>query len=190
MTLIAVSYLSCTIGYMSRIFITILLVAFTSCKEVSYKEPQPKGKPVLKEIPRELRGKYLLLEENGTNKDTLIVSANGYYIRADSTKGTLGDSLVLKKYKGYYFFNDNENPEWLLRVIKKESNGDLSYLYMDSGEQSFNDFLFELTKEIKIDSSEVGNKTLYQIDPTPKELLSLIKKGYFRKSITLKKLKD
>ena len=175
---------------MPRIFIAILFVISTSCKEISFKEPQPKGKPALQEIPRELRGKYLLIEENGTNKDTLVVSGNGYYISADSTKGNLGDSLVLKKYKGYYFFNDNENPEWLLRIIKKESNGDLSYMYMDIGEQSFNDFLIELNKDIKIDSTEIDGESLYQIDPTPKELLSLIKKGYFKKSISLKKLRD
>lgn len=175
---------------MSRIFIVILFVTSTSCKEISFKEPQPKGKPALQEIPRELRGKYLLIEDNGTNNDTLVVSGNGYYISADSTKGNLSDSLVLKKYKGYYFFNDNENPEWLLRIIKKESNGDLSYMYMDIGEQSFNEFLIELNKDINIDSTEIDGESLYQIDPTPKELLSLIKKGYFKKSISLKKVRD
>ncbi len=175
---------------MFRIIIAILFVTTTSCKEVSYKGPQPKGKPALREIPRELRGKYLLVGENETDTDTLIIARNGYFISSDSTSGVLGDSLVLKKYKGYYFFSDNENPEWLLRIIKKERNGDLSYMHMDRGEQSFNDFLVELNREIKIDSSEVDGKVLYQIDPTPRELLSLIKKGYFRKTVTIKKLRD
>src|SRR5690606_800375 len=101
----------------------------------------------------------------------------------------LGDSLVLKKYKGYYFFNDNEDPEWLLRVVKLESNGDISYFFMDPGEKTFNEYLLELTREIKIDSSEVNGEKLYQIDPSPKQLLSLIRDGFFRKSLTLKKLK-
>lgn len=175
---------------MSKIFIAILFVTITSCKEVSYKEPQPKGKPALQEIPRELRGKYLLIGENGTDTDTLIVTGKGYYVSSDSSSGILGDSLVVKKYKGYYFFNDNENPEWLLRIIKKERNGDLSYMHMDRGQQSFNDFLIELNKDIEIDSSEVDGKMLYQIDPTPRELMSLIKKGYFRKTITIKRLRD
>lgn len=139
-------------------------------------------------MPKNLRGKYLIAEENGTNKDTLVITRLGYYIRNDSTKGSLGDSLVLKKYKGYYFFNDNENPEWLLRVVKQEANGDLSYMYMDSEEKSFNDFVYSLNKEIQIDSFEVKGKKLYQIDPTPKQLLELIKKGYFKKTIHLKKL--
>jgi hypothetical protein len=174
---------------MDKLFAVIFILSFTACKEISYKEPQPKGKRALSEIPRELRGSYLLVEENGNNQDTLIVTKNGYYFTNDSTKGELSDSLVLKKYQGYYFFNDNENPEWLLRVVKKESNGDLSYMYMDPGEKSFHEFLYSLNKEIKIDSFEVDNDMLYQIDPNPKQLIGLIKKGYFKKSIILKKVK-
>lgn len=174
---------------MNRLFIAFLVLTFSACKEISFKEPQPKGKKVLSEIPKELLGSYLLLEENSSSKDTLLVTKKGYFVKSDSTKGELGDSLVLKKYKGYYFFNDNENPEWVLRVIKKESNGDLSYLLMDPGQQSFNEFLLKLNEEIEIDSTEVNDEKLYQIDPSPKELISLIEKGYFKKKMTLKKLK-
>jgi hypothetical protein len=175
--------------YMYRLITAILVFSLFACKEISFKEPQPKGRRNLSEIPRELLGSYLLVEEKGENKDTLIVTKTGYYLPSDSTKGQLGDSLVLKKYKGYYFFNDNENPEWLLRVIKREANGDLSYMLMDPGEKPFNEFLLTLNKEIEIDSVEVNNEKLYQIDPSPKKLIFLIEKGYFKKTITLKKLR-
>jgi hypothetical protein len=174
---------------MVKTFVVAFILLWTGCKEISYKEPQPKGKRALSEIPRELRGKYLVVEENGNNQDTLIVTNNGYHFTNDSTKGELSDSLVLKKYQGYYFFNDNENPEWLLRVIKKESNGDLTFMYMETGEKSFHEFLYALNEEIKIDSFEINNEMLYQIDPTPKQLIDLIKKDYFKKSITLQKVK-
>jgi len=174
---------------MNKILFAFIIIAVTSCKEISFKEAQPKGKRVLSEMPENLRGKYLLIEENGNNKDTLVITRQGYNVTGDSTKGNLGDSLVLKKYKGYYFFNDNENPEWLLRVVKQEANGDLSYLFMDSGEQSFHDYAYELNKEIQIDSFEVKGKKLYQIDPTPRQLLNLIKKGYFKKTMRLTKIR-
>ena len=174
---------------MHKLRIALLLLLIPGCKEISFKEPQPKGKKALSEIPRELLGTYLLEEENSSNRDTMLVTKTGYFVKSDSTKGQLGDSLVLKKYKGYYFFSDNENPEWLLRLIKRESNGDLSYLLMDPGQQSFNEFLLKLNEEIEIDSSDVNDEKLYRIDPTPKELISLIEKGYFKKKITLKKLK-
>ena len=173
---------------MRKVIILLILLTVASCKEISFREPQPKGKRALKEIPRELRGEYLLVDEDN-NRDTIIVTATGYTIRSDSTEGILGDSLVLKKFKGYYFFNDNEDPEWLLRVVKVEKNGDLSYLFMDPGSKTFNQYLLELNEEIKIDSSEVNGEKLYQIDPSPNQLYSLMRKGFFKKSLTMKKLK-
>ncbi len=173
---------------MPKITFLLFLIFLVCCKEITFREAQPKGKPALKEIPRELRGEYLLVDDDN-NRDTLVVTSKGYVMRSDSTEGILGDSLVLKKFRGYYFFNDNENPEWLLRVIKREKSGDLSYLLMDPGEKTFNEYLLDLNKEIKIDSSEIDGKKLYQIDPSPRQLYSLIQKGFFRKSLTLKKLK-
>jgi hypothetical protein len=175
---------------MHKLFPAILILSLVACKEISFKEPQPKGKKSLSQIPRELLGSYLVVEEKGTDsKDTLVVTTKGYYVPSDSSKEELGDSLVLKKYKGYYFFNDNENPEWLLRVVKREPNGDLSYMLLEPKDKSFDEFLLALNKEIEIDSVEVNKQKLYQIDPSPKKLISLIEKGYFKKTITLKKLK-
>jgi hypothetical protein len=174
---------------MNKIFFVLIVIVTVSCKEISFKEAQPKGKRALTEMPQSLRGKYLLIEESGNNKDTLVITRKGYHVTGDSTKGELGDSLILKKYKGYYFFNDNENPEWLLRVVKREANGDLLYLFMDAGEKPFNQYVHELNKEIQIDSFEVKGKTLYQIDPTPRQLVNLIKKGYFKKTMRLTKVR-
>lgn len=173
---------------MNKLFLLCLFAVVSSCKEISFKEPQPKGKPALNEMPKSLRGKYLLIEEKSTNKDTLYITREGYRVSGDSTKGVLGDSLILKKYKGYYFFNDNENPEWLLRIVKQADNGDLSYMSMDHSEESFNEFIFRLNKEIQIDSFHVNNEILYQIDPTPQQLIELIEKGYFKKSVQLKRI--
>ena len=53
---------------MYKLITVALIVAFTGCKEISYKEPQPKGKRALTEIPKELRGKYLIVEDDGTKK--------------------------------------------------------------------------------------------------------------------------
>jgi hypothetical protein len=69
---------------------------------------------------------------------------------SDKKGGSWVPVLVIKKFKGYYFVNINENPEWLLRVIKQESNGDLFYMTMDEG-VSFKEFLDKVSKDIKID---------------------------------------
>jgi hypothetical protein len=46
-----------------------------------------------------------------------------------------------------------------------------------------------MSKEVPLDSSEVNGEKLYQIDPTPKQLIRLIKKGYFKKTILMKRIK-
>lgn len=160
-----------------------------SCKEISFKETQPRGKKALTKVPSELQGTFLLSMENESSKDTLVVTSRGYMAVSDQKQNLLGDSLVLKFYKGYYFLNMNEKPEWLLRVIKPEDNGDLTYMSMDVEEAAFPALLRNLSREVHVDSLEVNGEKLYQIDPSPKQMLRLIKKGYFKKTIRMKKLK-
>ncbi len=170
-----------------RHYFLLILLGFISCTEITYRETQPKGRKSLTEIPAAMRGKYLLIVENGIDKDTLYIGNAGYHTRGGAVdEGVLGDSLVLKKYKGYYFLNINQKPEWALRIIKQEKNGDL--LFMSMEDTYFNTFLKKLGKEIKIDSAQLTNEKLYQIDPTPKQLIGLVDKKYFNKVTRLTKM--
>ena len=101
-------------------------------------------------------------------------------------KGTLSDTLVLKSYKGYYFVNINERPEWLLRVIRQERNGDITYMALEEKNVDFKDYLSRLSTEIRVDSAITETETLYQIDPTPSQLIDLITKGYFSETRLIK----
>ncbi|MBT1701547.1 hypothetical protein KK083_31935 [Fulvivirgaceae bacterium PWU4] len=181
---------------MSRISVSVvlfLLVVF-ACKEVSFENPQPEGRKALTSVPRALQGKYLTLTDEGTpSKDTVVITEHGYRfgyfdVAERSGKndryeeGVLSDTLVLKSYKGYYFLNLNEKPEWLLRVLRQEKNGDLIYMSLQEKNTDFNDFLKKLSAEIRVDSIQKENETLYQIDPTPAMLMKLIHKGYFAES--------
>jgi hypothetical protein len=179
---------------MSRIIIIFFLVLVAACKEVSFQNPQPEGRKALTDVPKALRGKYLTLTDDGKpSKDTVIITAHGYRfgyfdVAERSGKndryeeGVLSDTLVLKSYKGYYFLSINENPEWLLRVLRQEKNGDLIYMTLEEKNTDFNDFLKKLSAEIRVDSTQKENETLYQIDPTPAELIGLIDKGFFSAS--------
>jgi hypothetical protein len=167
----------------------LMLLALISCKEISFREPQPKGKSQLEEVPKSIRGSYLMVDDEGKAKDTLTVTSHGYLTGHNpKEEALLSDSMVLKHFKGYYFLSMNEHPEWLIRVLKKDKNGDLLYMAMDQDEKNFNSFLKRLSTAINIDSLEVRGEKLYQIDPTPKELMGLIKKGFFRTTV-LKKVK-
>lgn len=172
---------------------------FCSCKEVTFREPQPKGRRALTSIPAKLHGKYLTFQENGElSQDTVIVTQYGYRFgyfsrvvdsgRENYDAGILSDSLILKTYRGYYFLNFYEDPEWLLRVIRQEKNGDLIYMAMEEEGVDFNDYIRKLSSELPIDSVKGNDETLYYIDPSPARLVALIENGYFSRT-TLKKIR-
>lgn len=151
-------------------------------------------------VPLKLQGKYLPYQEDGElSKDTIVITQKGYRFgyfdeipssnhRADYEEGLLGDSLVLKTFRGYYFLNIYENPEWLLRVIRQEKNGDLTYMTLEQEGVDFNDYIRKLGYEMPIDSVAGNNETLYYIDPSPSQLLDLIGKGFLTKT-SLKKVR-
>jgi carbonic anhydrase len=136
-----------------------------------------------------LHGTYIMTAVGDNSEDTVFINSKGYRIASDKKESVLGDSLVLKQYKGYYFINVNEDPEWLMRVVKQEENGDLTYMSMDVEEGSFNSLLKNLSQELPVDSLEVDGEKLYQIDPTPKQLIKLIRKGYFKNTLRMKRIK-
>jgi hypothetical protein len=185
---------------MKRLFPVFSLLVFFGCKEVSFKNPQPEGKKELTSVPKSLRGKYLVkTDEAELSKDTVIITSNGYRFgyfdplereakNDQYEEGVISDSLVLKSFKGYYFVNLNEDPEWILRILKPEKNGDLIYMTLEEKGTSFNVYLEELSSQIRIDSMTTDKETLYQIDPDPNQLIHLIENGYVSKT-TLVKLK-
>jgi len=171
-----------------KLVIPFILLCLVGCKEISFQQPQPKGIRALTNIPVDLRGKYLLVDPNSPTPDTLFVETEGYRVGHNpKEKNVLGDSIVLKSYKGYYFLNINGNPEWFLRVIKQDNHGDLMYMSLEQEQNDFGNFIKKLSTVINVDSVQLKDEKLYQIDPTPKQLLALIDKGYFKK-ITLKKI--
>jgi hypothetical protein len=179
---------------MNRISVVLLFLVVFACKEVSFENPQPEGRKALTSVPRALQGRYLALTDEGKpSKDTVIITERGYRfgyfdVAERSGKndryeeGVLSDTLILTSYKGYYFLNLNEKPEWLLRVLRQEKNGDLIYMSLQEKNTDFNDFLKKLSAEIRVDSIQKEDEMLYQIDPTPAMLMKLIHKGYFAES--------
>jgi hypothetical protein len=183
---------------MRILLLSIAVVVLISCKEVTFKAPQPTGKKALTSVPKNIQGKYLVMTEEGTpSKDTIVITARGYRFgyfdpeeRAakndEYEEGVLSDSMVLKNFKGYYFLSLNEDPEWILRVLKEEKNGDLLYMTLEDKKLEFTDYLEKLSGEIRIDSMTTEKETLYQIDPDANQLADLIKKGYFSETRLIK----
>ncbi len=180
-----------------RLLILILFwsLLLYSCKEVTFREPQPAGASSLKEIPLKLRGSYATRDKaTGEIGDTLIIESWGYHFKDKNDqdwlgKGTLSDSLVVKFYENIYFVNFKEGDQWVLRLVKEKSPGVLEFLSIDIQDDSKRkEILRKISRKVPVKEIQRNDDTFYQINPTPSQLMQLIKEGYFT-GIELRKIR-
>lgn len=177
------------------LLITFWSLLLYSCKEVTFRETQPAGIVPLKEVPLALRGVYQTYDrQTGETGDTLIIESWGYHFKDKEDKdwlgkGTLSDSLVVKFYENYYFANFKDGEQWVLRLIKQKSPGVLEFMSIDIQDDSKRrEMLRKLSKKMPVKEIEKDDNTFYQISPTPAQLMTLIKEGYFT-GVELRKMK-
>lgn len=171
--------------YAALTIVWVLLLA--SCKEVTFKEAQPAGVAALKEVPSNLRGVFQAFDQTtGDFSDTVIIESWGYRMKDKDDKdwlgrGTLSDTLVLKFYKDYYFLNFKYENQWVIRLIKQYPDGSFEFQSIDlSRDEAKNkELLKKLGKKLKVTEIKKKDDTFYQINPTPAQLMTLIKEGFF-----------
>ncbi len=177
--------------------ISLLFILWTtllySCKEVSFREPQPVGMPILKELPVVLRGRYTTPDDGSNEKtDTLSVESWGYHFKDKNDKdwlgrGVLSDSLVVKFYENYYFVNFKTEDQWVLRLVKLKPDGSIEFLSINiQDDAKRKEMLRKLSKKFKVTEVQKKDDTFYQINPTAPQLLQLVKEGYFTGSTLMK----
>jgi hypothetical protein len=156
-----------------------------SCQEISYREPQPAGIPPMKEVPSSLRGRYIGMDDQGNDTDTLIIESWGYHFKdlKDNDwlgRGVINDSLVVKFYENHYFVNFRSGDQWILRLVKQKTSGDIEFLSINlSDDDKRKAILKKLSKKFKVTEIQRKDETFYQITPTKEQLIQLIKQGYF-----------
>lgn len=162
------------------------LILLISCKEVSFTEPQPAGIAPLKEIPKNLLGQYLSYDEiTGDESDTLIIESWGYHFKDKEDddwlgSGHLSDTLVVKFYQNYYFVNFKSGDQWVLRLINQKPHGGIQFLSIDIQDDARRkEMLRKVSKKLSVKEIRYNEDTYYQIQPTPAQLMELIKAGYF-----------
>lgn len=184
-----------------RIPACLLVLGFWcfACTEVSFPVHQPKGIKPLSEIPKELRGRYVIPEGDSIDRlDTLVIDAHRYYFTSSAKKAQadwldnayLSDSLILKKYKGLYFFSIRQKDQWLLRVVKLEMGGQLSFRMLAIDGAGKDKLLWELEQELPVETIQIDStEKYYRIDPSPKKLMQLVNKKKFWEESKLKRVK-
>jgi hypothetical protein len=167
-----------------------------SCTEVSFPVHQPRGIAALSNFPIELQGRYITSQTDSL-RDTLFITQHAYRFSSALpeeqswlAQGQLSDSLILKEYKGLYFVNFREDNQWLLRVLKRERTGDLQLLTLALDGPGKDKLLWQLQQELTVETIvRDSSEKYYQIDPTPKRLLKLLKKEKYWKESTLIRVK-
>jgi hypothetical protein len=176
------------------VFAAAIALIVSSCKEVSFPIPQPKGVNALTELPSSLRGRYVVGDPTEEKKDTLIIESWGYHFKDSNEKdwlgkGTISDSLIVKLHKNFYFINFRSGDQWVLRVVQQLPSGALEFMSIDVKEDEAEQAMVsKLSKKMDVKKLEIEDGTFYQINPSPKQLMSLIEEGYFSK-IVLEKQK-
>ncbi len=156
-----------------------------SCKEVSFREPQPAGVNSLTEIPKSLQGSYIAIDEKGNDTDTLIVESWGYHFRDAKEKdwlgrGVISDTLVIKSYQNYYFVNFRAGDQWILRLIRQKPSGSIEFMSIPVGDDAKRkDILKKLSKKFPVTEIQRKDDTFYQINPNRDQLMQLIQEGFF-----------
>jgi hypothetical protein len=169
----------------------LLLILFwslllCSCKEVTFREPQPAGVAPLREVPASLVGSYATRDKaTGEIGDTLFIESWGYRFKDTDDKdwlgkGRLSDSLVVKFYENIYFVNFKEGDQWVLRLMKEKSPGIFEFLSIDIQDDSKRkEILRKISRKIPVKEIQRNDDTFYQINPTSAQLMGLIKEGFF-----------
>lgn len=74
-------------------------------------------------------------------------------------------------------------------MIKQKSPGVLEFMSIDIQDDSKRrEMLRKLSKKMPVKEIEKDDNTFYQINPTPAQLMTLIKEGYFT-GVELRKIK-
>ena len=175
---------------MKRVLTLILVVAFlSSCTEVVFQEAQPAGAKALKEIPKELQGKFGLVI---LNEETVMeITANS--IVNDDGMAYLSDSLVIKKLDNRYVINrkqlagDGEKlGTWQTYVLEDKGCGFVKATSFFINSDSYvEEFTQQYPDNTFIDEGQ--NKTII-IKPTAAEFKQLVADDSVTVSMILERL--
>jgi hypothetical protein len=171
------------------IFLALLITTLSGCIEVKFRESQPKGVAVLMEIPDDFRGTYL--NEDG---DTLIINATDFVLLNRESecnklteKEALSDRLLIKVWKDYLFFNQNEDSLWTVALIQKITDDHFIFSLIDAENEETLKGISSITR-MDTHLDEYGDPMIYVVDPVNNELEDLITQGIFDISYNFRRL--
>lgn len=139
-----------------------LVLSMVSCEKLVFEHPQPRYWPSVPAFPKSLQGNYPIMEE----EDAVVVTRKQVSIKGDKTY-TLGEDLILKRYRGY----------WIISLENKKRGAWDVYSFSDKG--TISSLLVEKGNWTKL--NEEFGRELIEVGPDGKALPLNIKRREFRR---------
>lgn len=165
-----------------------MVVVLASCTEITFREAQPVGAKALKEIPRELQGKFGLVILN--EESIMEITANSIYNEDGMTY--LSDSLIVKKLGNRYVVNrkvgeghEGKIGTWQTYVLEDKGCGFVKATSFFINSDTYAQVFMESTEHTLIDEGQ--NKTII-VNPTANQFNNLVADDSVTVSMILERL--
>jgi len=136
--------------------------------------PPNKG-TVLKKLPEEIISYFISFDKDSTGNSKLDISE---FSSDFEWHEPLPEDIILKKWKGSYFFNQKEGEHWQLLMVKDGPNKSFNAYHLDGSNSATVDKLKSITKVEEVLSND-GDLERIILDPSLKEFKKIIKFGVF-----------
>jgi len=165
----------------------LIIAGMQSCVTFYFAQPLPSDAKTAKYMPRSIRGQWI------GSEGTLTINKTQWVSHSSDSNGRvtlkveyhLCDSLIVKQYKGYYFFNTlNNNGYWNVYAGSKKK-GKFVITQLTRGDS----LLFQKTLGLLPDSTYQNN--LFFRKPIGKrELVKYLNRGGFTDTLFVFDLKE
>ncbi len=177
------------------VFLFLISGLLCSCVYLRFETPQPTGHRELQKFPSEFTGHYR--DSSGFALHVKEKSLSFSFEQKDITMALSSDSVVLKKYKGFYVlsFREDNWPDfkgWELFLLKFSKNS-LDFYHSDITNEN-NKVIPKLEAILGTDAlkakkdSETDGDEYYLINPTKKEFKAMLNQNVFSLIETFKKV--
>lgn len=171
----------------------VVLFAVTACTEVHFEQAQPVGAKALKEIPKELQGKFGLVI---LGEESILEISSNSIIKDDGKEDVgeayLSDSLIIKKLGNRYVLNTmNKDPnglkeDWSVFVFEEKGCGFVKVTSFFVNSDTYTQKLIEQYPDHKL--VDGGQSKTLTLSPSADQFKSLLADDSVTVSMILERL--
>ena len=151
----------------------LILLPFTACVDLGFREAQPLSGSDLNEFPPELIGTFANKEDTIIVRPRMLISGN------DSTSVAFSDTVKLRQMQDWYFLNITESDQDYWTVVCARVKGGKLVIRIPEIDKEDKARLSKYG-EVEEVYSQLNNLSAYIIDPAEEDWPKLMKSKLFK----------